>query len=375
MLLSPLTLLSLACAPPQVAGPLPQDAYLWQQAWTPAVQEAAYAHPFRDLVILGGTLGVEGEAVIFERPSLPPGSAVALRVDALPPGEDSLVRLQDALARLAVAHPEAPYLQVDMDLPTARLGEYASWMQALNQAGLPPLRITALPTWLGAAAFAELAQAAPHYVLQLHWLNPAAPTHLLDPEALAHIEQAAGFGVPFSVALPAYSYTLHYDAEGAQAGLSAEQGQAPPPGGHSEVLRTDPAAVAALVATLNTEHPAALESVIWFRLPTTQDENSWHMDTLASVAEGRVPKAQAELSVASTGEDLWQLTLHNRGDDDLELPPLRWPHPPSFWDALGPYHRSGGALQARGRLAPGDAVVVAWARAANAPALEVFDAP
>lgn len=375
MLLSPLTLLSLACAPAQVSGPLPQDAYLWQQQWTPAVQEAAYAHPFRDLVVLGGTLDVEGEAVIFERPSLPSGSAVALRVAALPPGEDSLVRLQDALAQLALAHPEAPYLQLDMDLPTRRLGAYAEWMQALNQAGLPPLRITALPTWLDDDAFAALAHAAPHYVLQLHWLDPAAPTHLLDPQALEHIEQAAAHGVPFSVALPAYSYTLHYDAQGARVGLSAEQGQAPPPGGHSETLRADPAATAALVAALEQQHPAALEALIWFRLPTTQDANSWHMDTLASVAEGRVPQAQAELRVVPTGTSLWQVHLYNTGEDTLTLPPLRWAQTPSFWDALGPYHRDSEVLRAEGTLAPGADQVVAWARGPSAPVLEVADAP
>ncbi|MFT5583277.1 MAG: hypothetical protein ACI9VR_000855 [Cognaticolwellia sp.] len=365
--------LHLACAPPQAAGPLPQDAYVWQQVWTPAVQEAAYAHSFRELVVLGGTLDWEEGLVLFERPALPRGSALALRVEAPPAGEDTLPALQNALAQLALAHPEAPYLQLDMDLPTRRLGEYARWMEALSQAGLPPLRITALPTWLDDPAFEDLAQAAPHYVLQLHWLDPADPTHLLDPQALSHIEQAGEVGQPFAVALPSYSYSLHFDANGEQAGLSAEQGQAPPRGGHSETLRADPAAVAEVVAALELAHPQELEALIWFRLPTAQDQNSWSLATLTSVAAGVAPVTRAELQVRATGDQLWQFSLHNIGTETLLLPELSWDSDPALWDALGSYHRNQGHLSpgAAQTLPPGASQIVAWARGPVEPGLSV----
>ena len=366
----------LHCASAPATGPLPQDAYVWQQAWTPAVQEAAHTHPFRDLVVLGGTLDWEVGLQLFERPALPPESALALRVEVPPPGKDPLPALQNALAKLALAYPQAPYLQLDMDLPTRRLGEYVQWMKALKQAGLPPLRITALPTWMDDPAFADLAHAAPHYVLQLHWFDPEDPTHLLDPEALAHIEQAADLGVPFSAALPSYSYTLLFDADSQRVAVTAEQGRVAPIGASAEPLRTeqlraDPAAVAQVVAALNQAHPTELEALVWFRLPTSQDHNSWSMETLTRVAAGVTPAAQAELQVQATGEQLWQIRLHNSGTDTLTLPELHWQQTPTFWDALGSYHRETGHLNAEGSLAPGESQVVAWARSPTAPTLLV----
>lgn len=371
-----LLLLLFSCASPTASGPLPQDAYVWQQVWTPAVQDAAHTHPFRSLVVLGGTLDWEDGLVLFERPGLPPGSALALRVEAPPPGEDTLPALQNALAQLALAHPEAPYLQLDMDLPTSRLGEYAAWMEALNQAGLPPLRITALPTWLDDPAFEDLAHAAPHFVMQLHWFDPIHPTHLLDPQALEHIEEAAELGVPFSAALPSYSYSLMFDAQGQRVALTAEQAKTAPIGGYAEQLRADPAAVAHVVASLEQSHPRDLEALIWFRLPTAQDQNSWSLTTLTSVAAGVAPVAQAEIQVQETGENLWQFQLLNTGTETLEMPQLLWETDPDLWDALGSYHQNQGHLSPRAAqtLQPGESQVVAWARADVQPTLSVTDA-
>jgi hypothetical protein len=264
-----------------------------------------------------------------------------------------------------------------MDLPTSRLGEYAEWMHALNQAGLPPLRITALPTWLDDPAFEELANAAPHYVLQLHWFDPKQPSHLLSPQALAHIDEAAQVGVPFAAALPSYSYTLMFDADGERVALTAEQAQTAPIGGYAEQLRADPAAVAQVVASLEQSHPKTLEALIWFRLPTAQDQNSWSLTTLTSVAAGVTPVAQAEIRVQETGEQLWQFQLLNTGTETLEMPQLFWETGPDLWDALGSYHQNHGHLSPRAAqtLQPGESQVVAWARADVQPVLSVTDAP
>jgi len=53
-----LALLALACQPRErAAGPLPQEAYVWQRAWTPAVREAVSQTPdFAGLTVLAAEI-------------------------------------------------------------------------------------------------------------------------------------------------------------------------------------------------------------------------------------------------------------------------------------------------------------------------------
>ncbi|HWN42100.1 MAG TPA: hypothetical protein VNW71_07740, partial [Thermoanaerobaculia bacterium] len=53
-----LAFLALACQPRErAAGPLPQEAYVWQRAWTPAVREAvSQASDFAGLTVLAAEI-------------------------------------------------------------------------------------------------------------------------------------------------------------------------------------------------------------------------------------------------------------------------------------------------------------------------------
>ncbi len=358
----------LACAlsekpqePQEPQEPLRQEAYVWQRVWSPAVRQAVAQSDFDALTVLAAEVAwSDGAAVtVIETPTLPPGTTLAIRV-AVPPG-DPTGTLAPLIADLIAAHPEAAAIQLDMDLPTARLASYADWLTRLG-AGCPlPLEITALPTWLSSPAMPALADAADRLILQVHWLDPSDPDHLLDPDAAAHLAAADRLGRPLSAALPAYGYQLALDDNGGLVGIVAEQGSAP--GGRE--LMADPAAVAALVADLTADRPAHLTGLHWFRLPVEGDRRAWPPQTLAAVRQGRTPVSAGELTLTEDDGAL-TLTLHSTGEATLPPPEVVVEGAVMAADGLGGWRWSPG----QGRLLPehaaplrpGASVVVGWIR-------------
>src|SRR5260370_34547670 len=87
--------------------------------------------------------------------------------------------------------------------------------------------ITTLAGWLNQPGFRALIAASDGYVLQVHSVEEPgsydAPFTLCDPKtALAAVEKASSFGIPFRVALPTYGYLVAFAANGRFVGLSAE---------------------------------------------------------------------------------------------------------------------------------------------------------
>ncbi|MCP4806787.1 MAG: DUF3142 domain-containing protein [Proteobacteria bacterium] len=327
-------LLLLACTAPRGSGPLPQDAYVWQRIWTPQVTSAVAEHDFRALSVLAAERSWGPDAVAWiELGQLAAGTTLVLRVEA-PPRDPSAELLAD-VARLRAEHPGHP-IQVDMDVPTSQLADYARWIEPLD------VSVTTLPTWLGDPAYGDLVQAAEHTVLQVHWLDPDQPDHLLDPRAAQHVEAAAKHG-RFTVALPAYGYPR---------------------------LMADPAAVAPLIAAWTADRPENLESVIWFRLPVAGDTGTWHDATLDAVRAGRTPIADQELELLER-DGVWTIILHNRGEASLPLPTLTLSDPLRFGDALGSYAWSPPDTFTPHAdtppLAPGDQLTVGWVRSPTLP--------
>jgi hypothetical protein len=414
-----------ARAPARAGGPLPHEAYVWQRVWTPPVVEAVQAHAaaFARLVVLGAEVGWPpgpgaGDARPPEVTRVPlrgevlrslPRPGLALRVGPYRgtfAADDAAGRRlrETALALVADARAQGldpAELQLDFDAAESQLDGYRAWVESIRQAlrgpGAPsvPVTLTALPSWLPHAAFTRLARASDGFVLQVHSLErPAradAPVALVDPAAARRwVEQAARAGVPFRVALPTHGYRLAFDGRARFLGAAAEQGRllaAPGSGVRVREVRADPAAVAGLVRAWTggaPARPALLRGILWYRLPTTDDELNWPWTTLAAVMEGRAPRAALAVQARAVEPGLVEIDVVNTGDADLTLdaPDLvvvaRWsaaapdgPAPRVLpLDAVGGFD----ARQAPGtvrlvpaagraaRLGPGERRLVSWIR-------------
>lgn len=404
-LLGPALLLLLAaCGGQRASGPVPHEAYVWQRQWTSAVRAAiAETSPLSGLVVLGAEVDFRRQPVRVARVTLDPSLrgrpvGVALRVHTFPgrfADSPEAVRLVAGLSRGLVQEARRAGIplsevQLDYDCPDSRLEDYPTLIAAVRKETAPvPVTITALPSWLRRQeAFGGLVAAADGYVLQVHSLSPPAgpdapdtPLTICDPEAARQaVEKAARFRQPFRVALPTYGYSVAFDARGRRAGVSAEGPPLlPPPGGSLRTVRSDPAAMAALVDAWTEDRPAELAGVIWYRLPLESDRLNWPAATFRAVLAGRTPRVEVAAEVRRPEPGLFEIDLVNRGEAEAPWPAwvrVRWRHPRTHAaDGLADYRIARTAPReiqlarafpdgAPGR--PGDRRTVAWLRLAPA---------
>lgn len=280
-------------------------------------------------------------------------------------------------------------LQIDFDCAESKLDGYRQWLAALRETAKPvPVHPTTLPSWLKHSSFARLARESGSYVLQVHAVAPprqiADTQRLTDPAtAAAWVEQAARIGVPFRVALPTYTYLVAFDQNGQALGVSAEGRGARWPA-DVQVVRweADPAELGGLVAQWTRSHPAALNGIIWYRLPVAGDVLNWRWPTLAAVAQGRAPASR--LRFIASAEQPSEISVVNEGELDEPLPEVltaTWQGPRLVAaDALADYtlerkpgnpvssvvfHRQPSA--AVSRLPPGGRRSIGWIRCETNP--------
>jgi len=332
---------------PAATNGLAQEVYVWQRAWNPPVRDAVAQHAaaFQGLVVLGAevtwqhgqpqVVRVTPDYAALKAAGMPAGLALRIGPFAGPfATNDPPAVFLGGLAAALVAETRANglavrELQLDFDCASARLEGYRTWVTAIRQRIAPvPLTITALPDWLKQPAFGPLVAATEGYVLQVHSLAaPAsadAPFTLCDPAAaLRAVERAGEFNVPFRVALPTYGYLLAFDHAGKFVGLSAEGPiRSWPTDAQLREVRTDPLAMAQLVRTWTTNHPAAMRGVIWYRLPVAGDALNLHWPTVAAMMAGRSPREQEQAEARRTEPGLVEISLVNDGELDL-TPPVR----------------------------------------------------
>ncbi|MFO1501639.1 MAG: DUF3142 domain-containing protein [Verrucomicrobiota bacterium] len=331
---------------------LPQDVYVWQRAWTPPVWQAVQSHAgaFRRLIALEAEIAWDGP-----RPRLVPVEAdeevlraaasevgLAVRIGAFPgpfhdsgePLESALGLVQRLLHRAATNGVAVRELQIDFDCAASQLDGYAAWIRALRAKITPlPLILTALPSWMRHPGFRSLVSAADGYVLQVHSLDrptrAAERLSLCDPAAARKaVEQAGAFGVPFRVALPTYGYHLAFDANGQFIGLAAEgAARSWPRDAEVREVRADAGQMAELVREWKEHRPAAMEGIIWYRLPTTADRLNWSWITLEAVMRGREPQPALKARAVWPAPGLADIQVRNEGDLDALLPAwvrVRW---------------------------------------------------
>ena len=331
---------------------LPEQVYVWQRAWSPPVIDAVAEHgkDFSEVAVLLAEVTwknnlpqVARAAVDFptlKKISRPIG--IVLRVGPYKKNlaeDKSAVIFLSELANSLLAEAERNQvhpaeLQIDFDAAESKLEDYRLWLQAVQRRVAPlPVTITALPSWLKSPAFARLAALATNYVLQVHSLHQptdiAVPFTLCDgDEAKSAAAKAGEIGIPFRVALPTYGYLVAFTAAGKFTGLSAETPRDGwPAGTQLREVRADPLAMSALVQTWNTNPPAALRGIIWYRLPVAVDNLNWRWPTLGAIISARVPQEKFSASAHRVESGLVEISLSNDGELDISsrlVIDLRW---------------------------------------------------
>lgn len=323
---------------PLDSGPFPQQAYVWQRAWTTAVKESVLDHAkaFDRLIVLGADVtwqngkphaaAAEIDWDTLKEANRPTGLALRIGPYSGPfaQGGEPMATLASIAAGLVAQarkhRIEPEELQIDFDCPQSRLDGYAVWIGAFRQAvGPTPVTITALPSWLDGSGFKRLVAEVPWYVLQVHSLTrPSLGDHmppLCDIEAAqAAVKKAARFKTPFLVALPTYGYNVAFDEQGKYLGISAE-GPSPqwPAGATIKPLEADAGQLSVLLRQWTRERPAAMRGVIWYRLPNADDRLNWSWPTLAAVMAGKVPEANLQAEATRTEAGLVDVAITNRG--------------------------------------------------------------
>jgi len=217
---------------PHVSGPLRQEVYVWQRAWTEPVRNAVeqYGTNFSALAVLKAEVSWKDKEpqvtrMAVDYPTLaktqrpvgialrigpypgpfvapadfgprrqakhdsalaspaqgprdpnapsPPRSAGAVQDAPTAPAEAVTAFLGDLAASLVAQartnQVNLGELQIDFDCPESKLDGYRVWVEAIQKRVAPlPVTITALPSWLDTRAFKRLAAGATNYVLQVH---------------------------------------------------------------------------------------------------------------------------------------------------------------------------------------------------------------
>lgn len=388
-----------ACARDRASGPLPQDAYVWQRSWAPAVREAVgKASDFQTLVVLAAEVDLSTQPPRISRPGIaweelkgrPVG--LALRIGRFqgwgggtgrfaddPETVRLLAGLAGDLAKGASSRGlDLREIQLDYDCPESKLADYPVLIEAVKRQVRPSrVTITALPSWLRhERVFRKLAQATDGFVLQVHSLQVPAqrgsPFVLVDPESARRaVESAAGAGRLFRVALPTYAYAVVRNKKGDLLGVVSEGA---PARGLQEVA-SDPKAMAGLVRTWTRDRPRELAGLIWYRLPVEGDTRNWAPVTLRAVMAGRAPRSELRTEIRSPQPGLAEILLVNRGEAALPWPSLlhiRWDSDTLIAaDGIAGYRllrtgpreaRLARPPDAARALRPGERRIVAWLR-------------
>ncbi len=189
---------------------LPQDAYVWQLAWSDGLrsalrQTAPLVAGYRVFAVEwppdGQPVWADTDWTLLQALGRPVVAVFRIDGRGAPPSVRALRTALDRLPRHLAG------LELDYDCPTFRLARYRDLLRALRPE-LPArvaLSITVLPDWLRAPDFRLLSTAVDRLVLQVHAADD--PRHgLFDRDAMLCWIDAMDrrSARPFLVALPDY---------------------------------------------------------------------------------------------------------------------------------------------------------------------------
>jgi len=312
---------------------LPQDAYVWQRQWTPAV--AAALGQSADLVRAWRVLAAQSDGAGRLRGTAPDWAALSatgrpviavIRIDGQLTHWDEaqlLADLRDVLRRWREAPVALAGIEIDHDCATARLPGYARFLAKLHEelGGATPLSITALPTWLGAHELDGVLAATDEVVLQVHAVQDPHAGLFDAATAQRWIEALSRrTAKPFRIALPAYGTRVSWGTDGRIRAVESETPLLIDSSSAVELM-APPREVASLLRRLESATPPRLVGIVWFRLPTDGDSRAWSLTTWRAVILGAPLHSQVEAQAVAGGQPgLSDLLLVNPGDVDAELP-------------------------------------------------------
>jgi len=371
-----------ACSHP--SRPLTHDAYIWQRAWTPAVTQAMQgsAGDIRAWRVLAAQTDRAGRLQVFHPDRvalLASGKPVMLvvRIDGQLVQWDEAQLLADTEALwkdwqggdIRIAG-----LEIDHDCGTARLPAYAHYLAALHPLLQgATLSITALPAWLHSPDLSTVLAQVDESVLQVHAVrDPHAG--LFDSALALHWadDYAQRSDKPFRIALPTYGSRVSWDAQGRLASVQSEAGVLDA-GDDSRELLAMPQDIAGFLQQLQRDPPSHLVGIVWFRLPTMQDDRAWNLATWLAVI--RQQPLHGEITATarpSSTPGTLDLLLQNPGELDMSLPKVvALPQACALADGINGYalESSRDTLSIK-RLQPGllhghSQRVIGWARCAT----------
>ncbi|HEV7778241.1 MAG TPA: DUF3142 domain-containing protein [Luteibacter sp.] len=321
-----LLLVLAACG--RAPAPLTHDAYVWQRQWNPAVIDALGRSTdlVREWRVLAAQSDERGQLKVFspDRAALAASGrpvVLVVRIDGQLVQWDESTLVAQVLA-VRDSWPGAAGIEIDHDCGTARLPAYAHFLGRLKQAlGDTPLSITALPAWMSSKDLDGVLAAVDETVLQVHAVQSPHAGLFDSRVAREWIDRfAARSRRPFRVALPNYGTRVSWDENGRLVAVRSET-TVLTSGETSSELAAAPADVAALLASLRDDPPQRLAGIVWFRLPTTNDDRAWSLPTWRAVVTGAPLRQQLSVfTQASTVAGASDLVLRNDGDVDVSLP-------------------------------------------------------
>jgi hypothetical protein len=132
------------------------------------------------------------------------------------------------------------------------------------------------------------------------------------------VTRAGALNLPFRVALPTYGYLLAFDRQGRFVGLSAEGPlKTWPEGVQLREIRTDPLAMADLVRGWLTDRPPAMQGILWYRLPESEDTLNLRWPTLHAIMSARAPRESFRAASRRVESGLVEISLENNGELDI----------------------------------------------------------
>ncbi len=312
---------------------LPQDAYVWQRKWTPALrvalkQSSDLVHAWRVLAAYSDTGGrLQSVAVDWKalKSSGRPVIAVVRINGQLAHYDDDqmLVDLDGMLSQWRQIDTPIGGLEIDHDCGVARLAAYAKFL-ARVRAHLDqtiPLSITALPAWISSPELDALFAPTSEVVLQVHMVqNPRAGLFNAEQARRWIQELSHRTDKPFRVALPAYGVRVTRREDGSMLAVESEEPLLA--GGYSaSEMIVSPEEVSGLLRDLERDAPASLIGIVWFRLPVAGDVRAWSPATWRAVMMGRPlhPRVEAIVEKSDT-PGMSNIVLVNHGDVDGGLP-------------------------------------------------------
>lgn len=223
-------------------------------------------------------------------------------------------------------NPRLNEVQIDFDARPGQLSEFKNYLEQIRQC-LPAnveLTFTALGSWLTESDFVALAKRFPNFVLQVHFFGR------LDNEDYAiyqselardYSTKANQIGVPFRIALPAYTYYVVLDnlkniksieAEGFQTTLENSW--------QRRFVSVDFKALQKDITFYQTQLHN-LSNIIWFRMPLANDVNSLSQGALEKLIRGQpVDRSKVQVQIKNHDQKLFDLEAIGTGDFASPLP-------------------------------------------------------